>query len=47
MEPEELLKLKHITGFSKLFEDTEYNRAWKTKRQILIEKEYREAQAKS
>jgi ParB-like chromosome segregation protein Spo0J len=44
MEPEELLKLKHITGFSKLFEDTEYNRAWKTKRQILIEKEHREAQ---
>ncbi len=38
MEPEELLKLKHITGFSKLFADTEYKKAWKTKRQILIEK---------
>lgn len=37
MEPEELLRLKHITGFSKLFKDVEYNRAWKTKRQILIE----------
>lgn len=44
MEPEELLKLKHITGFSKLFEDTEYNRAWKTKRQILLEKEVRDAE---
>ncbi len=43
MEPEELLKLKHITGFSKLFADTEYNRAWKTKRQIRLEKEVREA----
>jgi ParB-like chromosome segregation protein Spo0J len=42
MEPEELLKLKHITGFSKLFTDTEYKKSWKTKRQILIEKEFRE-----
>lgn len=45
MEPEELLKLKHITGFSKLFEDTEYKKAWKTKRQILVEKQFRESQA--
>lgn len=36
MEPEELLRLKHITGFSKLFEDVEYKKAWVTKRQILI-----------
>lgn len=36
MEPEELLRLKHITGFSKLFADTEYNRAWETKRQIQL-----------
>ena len=28
MEAEELIKLKHITGFSKLFEDVEYRRAW-------------------
>lgn len=39
MEPEELLKLKHITGFSKLFADTEYNKSWKTKRQLMIEKQ--------
>ena len=34
MEAEELLKLKHITGFSKLFQDYEYKKAWETKRQI-------------
>ena len=42
MEAEELLRLKHITGFSKLFEDFEYCKAWKTKHQIRIEKEYKE-----
>lgn len=42
MEPEEILRLKHITGFSKLFADTEYNRAWMTRRQIKIQKEYEE-----
>ncbi len=39
MEPDELLRLKHITGFSKLFADTEYNKAWVTKHQIRIKKE--------
>lgn len=34
MEPEEIVRLKHITGFSKLFEDTEYKKAWETKKQI-------------
>jgi len=42
MEPEELLRLKHITGFSKLFEDVEYKQSWVTKNQILIEKQERE-----
>lgn len=45
MEPEELIKLKHITGFSKLFEDTNFNRSWKTKRQIKVEKAARDAMA--
>jgi ParB-like chromosome segregation protein Spo0J len=36
MEPEELLRLKHITGFSRLFADVEYKKAWQTKRQIRI-----------
>lgn len=40
MEPEELLRLKHITGFSKLFADTEYKKSWVTKSQILIKKDY-------
>jgi hypothetical protein len=44
MEAQELLKLKYITGFSKLFEDIEYSKAWKTKNMIMIEREYRDAQ---
>jgi len=36
MEPEELLRLKHITGFSKLFADREYNRAWVSRSQIIV-----------
>jgi len=39
MEPEELLRLKHVTGFSKLFDDVEYQKAWKAKSQILYEKQ--------
>lgn len=42
METEELIRLKHITGFSKLFEDTDYNRAWETKRQLKLKREYKE-----
>jgi ParB-like chromosome segregation protein Spo0J len=38
MQPDELLRLKHITGFSKLFEDAEYNKAWVTRSQILLKK---------
>lgn len=40
LEAEEILKLKHITGFSKLFHDAEYKKAWETKRQILFRIEY-------
>jgi len=40
LESEELLRLKHITGFSKLFEDVEYKRAWQTKRQLKLIKNY-------
>lgn len=40
LEAEELLRLKHITGFSKLFENIEYKRSWETKRQLQIKKEY-------
>ncbi len=40
MEPEELLRLKHITGFSKLFANVDYRKAWKTRQQIQQEKAY-------
>lgn len=40
MEAEEILRLKHVTGFSKLFADTEYNKAWMTRRQIKIKHDY-------
>ena len=42
MSPEELVRLKHITGFSRLFEDAEYRKSWVTRSQIRIAKEYRE-----
>lgn len=40
MEPEELIRLKHLTGFSKLFEDTEYKKAWETRGQIKVRTRY-------
>ena len=39
-EAEEVLKLKHITGFSKLFENQDYKKSWETKKQMLLKKEY-------
>ncbi len=42
MSAEELIKLKHLTGFSKLFEDAEYSKAWETKNQLLLKKKYQE-----
>ena len=40
MSVEELVKLQHITGFSKLFEDKEYSKSWQTKNQLLLKKKY-------
>jgi len=37
LEPEELLKLKHITGFSRLFANHEYSKSWKSSREIEAE----------
>jgi len=45
MDADELLRLKHITGFSKLFENAEYNKAWMTKSQILLKKKEENAQS--
>lgn len=41
MEAEELIRLKHITGFSKLFKDVEYKKSWETKHQLQIKKEFK------
>ena len=45
MEPDELVRLKHITGFSKLFSNTEYNRGWESKEQIQNRNKYLKEQA--
>jgi ParB-like chromosome segregation protein Spo0J len=42
LEAEELLRLKHITGFSKLFENQEYSTAWETERQTRLRRDYSE-----
>jgi len=41
LEAEELVKLKHITGFSKLFKDAVYGKSWVTDRMIQLEREYK------
>lgn len=38
MEAEEVLRLKHITGFSKLFENAQYKKAWESKMQLKLRK---------
>lgn len=45
LEPEELLRLKHITGFSKLFADREYNKAWVLRNQVEIMQRYKKQAA--
>ena len=40
MEAEELVRLKHITGFSKLFENAEYSKEWRTHRQMKLRAEW-------
>ena len=42
LEAEELLRLKHITGFSKLFKDMKYSKSWQTDKMIKIKKDYEE-----
>lgn len=44
MKPEELLRLKYITGFAKLFEGRQYNKAWKTISQIDGERAWKKKQ---
>lgn len=40
METDELVRLKYITGFAKLFEDVEYHKAWESRRQLELKKEW-------
>jgi hypothetical protein len=44
MGVEELIKLKHITGFSKLFSDAEYNKAWQSTNQIRLKVKHKKEQ---
>jgi ParB-like chromosome segregation protein Spo0J len=43
LDPTELVKLKHITGYSKLYENAEYGKAWTTNYQIREKKKYLES----
>jgi ParB-like chromosome segregation protein Spo0J len=45
MEADEMIRLKHVTGFAKLFEGVEYRRAWETRRQIRIRQDHERAAA--
>ena len=47
MEADELVRLKHITGFSKLFENLEYSQAWETRRMIRYQKAFEEKEKNS
>lgn len=40
LEKEELVRIKHVTGFSKLFGDVNYKKAWKTRKQLQLRKEW-------
>jgi len=42
MEADELLRLKHVTGFSKLFKDVKYRKAWESKKQVKFRHQYYE-----
>jgi ParB-like chromosome segregation protein Spo0J len=45
LEADELIRLKHVTGFSKLFESVEYRKSWETKNQIQVRKAYEKGTA--
>ena len=46
MEVEELVRMKHVTGFSKLFENTEYKLSWQSKKQIQVKRKWETENAK-
>jgi ParB-like chromosome segregation protein Spo0J len=42
MSADELVRLKHVTGFSKLFENVEYRKAWENNKQLALKRDYKE-----
>lgn len=40
LETDELIRLKYVTGFAKLFEDVEYSKSWETRRMIKLKRDY-------
>ena len=40
LETEELIRLKYVSGFAKLYEDKEFSQAWETTNQIMLRNEY-------
>jgi ParB-like chromosome segregation protein Spo0J len=42
MSADELVRLKHVTGFSKLFENVAYRKAWEMKKQLEFKREYKQ-----
>ena len=42
MEPDELIRLKHVTGFSKLFDNVEYRQAWEARKQAIMRRQWKE-----
>ena len=40
LEADELVRLKYVTGFAKLFENVEYKKSWETRRMIRIRRDY-------
>ena len=42
MEAEELVRLKYITGFAKLFDNVDYKKSWATRNQLFLKKKYNE-----
>ena len=43
LEIDELVRLKHITGYSKLHKDGKFNKAWETENQVKLGIEYRKS----
>lgn len=40
LSQDELIRLKYVTGFAKLFEGLKYRQAWETRRMIRIKRDY-------